>query len=34
MSLMFSLEDRYDSVPAEDKEANDLVTRTTVKWTF
>ncbi|MBU1693284.1 MAG: DUF481 domain-containing protein [Verrucomicrobia bacterium] len=34
MSLRFSLQDRYDSAPAEGKKQNDLVTTTSVRWTF
>lgn len=34
LSLRFSLEDRYDGAPADDKEKNDLVTKTALKWVF
>ena len=34
LNLRFSLEDAYDSQPAEDKVGNDLVTKTTLVWRF
>lgn len=34
MSLRISLQDRYDSAPAEGKKQNDLVTTTSVRWAF
>lgn len=34
LNLRFSLEDAYDSQPAEDKVSNDLVTKTTLVWKF
>ena len=34
LNLRFSLEDAYDSQPAEDKVGNDLVTKTTLVWKF
>ncbi|HOW98347.1 MAG TPA: DUF481 domain-containing protein [Kiritimatiellia bacterium] len=34
LSLRVSLEDRYDGAPADDKEKNDLVTKTALKWAF
>lgn len=33
-SLRFTIEDRYDSQPAEDKESNDLLTTTSLVWKF
>lgn len=34
LSLKFTVEDRYDSAPAEDKEGNDLLTTTALNWSF
>ena len=34
LSLRFTVEDRYDSQPADDKEANDLLTTTALNWKF
>ena len=34
LSLVCTIEDRYDSNPAEDKENNDLLTTTALKWKF
>ena len=34
LSLRFTVEDRYDSNPAEDKKSNDLVTTTAFVWNF
>lgn len=34
LSLRFTVEDRYDSRPAEGKEANDLITSTALSWSF
>ncbi|MGD9874488.1 MAG: YdiY family protein [Kiritimatiellia bacterium] len=34
MSLRFTVEDHYDSNPAEDKESNDLLTTTSFVWNF
>ena len=34
LSLRFTVEDRYDSQPAEDKESNDLLTTTALAWKF
>lgn len=34
LSLRFSVEDRYDSNPAEGKESNDLLTGTSLNWSF
>jgi putative salt-induced outer membrane protein YdiY len=34
LSLRFTVEDRYDSHPAEDKENNELLTTTALSWSF
>ena len=34
LSLRFTVEDRYDSNPADGKEANDLLTATALSWSF
>lgn len=34
LSLVCTVEDRFDSHPAEDKERNDLLTTTALKWKF
>ena len=34
LSLRFTVEDRYDSNPVEDKESNDLLTTTSFVWNF
>ena len=34
LSLRFSVEDRFDSQPAEGKESNDLLTGTSLNWSF
>lgn len=34
LSLRFTVEDRYDSRPADDKESNDLLTTTALSWSF
>ena len=34
LSLRFTVEDRYDNQPADDKEANDLLTTTALNWKF
>ena len=34
LSLRFSVEDRFDSQPAEGKESNDLLTGTALNWSF
>ena len=34
LSLRFTVEDRYDRQPAEDKESNDLLTTTALAWKF
>ena len=34
LSLKFTIEDRYDSNPAEGKESNDLLTTTALSWSF
>ena len=34
LSLKFTVEDRYDSNPAEGKEGNDLLTTTSLSWSF
>ena len=34
LGLRFTVEDRYDSAPAEDKEGNDLLTTTALSWNF
>ena len=34
LSLRFWVEDRYDSSPAEGKESNDLLTTTSLNWSF
>ena len=34
LSLKFTVEDRYDSNPAEGKESNDLLTTTALSWSF
>ena len=34
LSLRFTVEDRYDNQPADDKEANDLLTTTSLNWKF
>ena len=34
LSLRFAVEDRYDNQPADDKEANDLLTTTALNWKF
>lgn len=34
LSLVFTVEDRFDSNPAEGKERNDLLTSTALKWKF
>ena len=34
LSLHFAVEDRYDNQPADDKEANDLLTTTSLNWKF
>ena len=34
LSLKFTIEDRYDSNPAEGKEGNDLLTTTSLSWSF
>ena len=34
LCLLFTVEDRYDSAPAEDKEGNDLLTATALSWNF
>ena len=34
LSLRFAVEDRYDNQPADDKEANDLLTTTALNWMF
>ncbi|HRT04916.1 MAG TPA: DUF481 domain-containing protein [Kiritimatiellia bacterium] len=34
LNLRFSVEDAYDSQPAEGKESNDVITKTTLVWKF
>lgn len=34
LGLVFTVEDRYDSAPAEGKEGNDLLTTTALSWKF
>ena len=34
LNLRFSVEDAYDSQPAEGKESNDVTTKTTLVWKF
>ena len=34
LSLRFTVEDRYDSRPAEGKVSNDLLTTTSLNWSF
>ncbi len=34
LRLRFAVEDRYDNQPADDKERNDLLTTTSLKWKF
>ena len=34
LNLRFSVEDSYDSQPAEGKESNDLLTTTALAWSF
>ena len=34
LSLRFTVEDRYDNQPADDKEANDFLTTTSLNWKF